>query len=838
VTIVSRTASQLSLLCCRTLSSSLLRKHLLTSDWRLPQDPRDLRQHLYLSNQRWQARLPDHVFDLGFEAARQRELTDENLAAGALDLLAKQFLEVQQGQVQVKLDHFGEWQQSILSRISAVPIVAAMRASHLKHGGHLAEHDSVEALMSRLRDQVSPCPTPRDGAVEDYIGREGLHESHLHLNGSTFAEQCWLRALAHPNREALLFSKLWQASKRSSASDRVQELARLHENEFKPVQLRRDLVLAGRLRAWLVYAALCPGELPPNAPLRACDLRGDESTYIAQEVERPYVLKHAGPTEQLSGELDWLTRLLCQPQLSTRVARMLHLYLLLQHQYRELMVQGEELYGFDQFQKYTLTELRTPAERSYVQRFVDMHGPHEQRSQTAYMEGRFAPKGSSVDNVHLLQQILGGYLAYLRGGLQANDSAQTRSLSRTLLELDEASKQPHTRWPQRQQLALVAHFIKQPWKPRQGPYRYYKLRCTLESQMTHLRITLRDYPRLRRWVRGVDGAANELHAPPEVFASIFRQAERFGLGHRSYHAGEDFPHLLTGLRHMLDAIELLQLRNGSRIGHGTALGIDPALWLSRMPGTLHLSRSERLLDLLAAWQLLRKLPDCPVQAYQAEMQLNALLPQVFRTPVAANLFERAMGFRGLHLGFVSQLQNSPNWTWFDASLVDSQREEARLVHEANESDPEGLQLLWKWHNDPKLISRSEELIEIEAQDALFTPAVYLRLQQALMARVAERRIVIETLPSSNVRISQYECFEEHHVMRWMGVPGFVKPGDVPIMVSLGSDDPGIFAGNLKGEFYQLYAVLRKHGLLDTDALHQVAAVNERGRQYRFHDLAL
>lgn len=835
---VGALAPQLALLCCRTLSSPLLRQHLLSSDWSVPQDPRDLRQQLYLSNQRWQARLPDHVFDLGFEAARQQGLTDENLADAALRLLAEQFLEVQQGQVQVKLDRFGEWQQSVLSRVSSVPIVAAMRALHMKRGGHLAGHDSVEALIGRLRGQASPCPTPRDGAVEDYIGREGLHESHLHLNGSTFAEQCWLRALAHPNRESRLFSELWRESKRSPAGDRVQELARLHENAFEPVQLRRDLVLAGRLRAWLVYAALSPGELPSNAPWRAGDLRGYESACIAQEVERPYVLKYAGPAEQLSGELDWLTRLLCQPQLSIRIARMLHLYLLLQNQYRELMVQGEELYGFDQFQKYTLTELRTPAERSYVQRLVDMHGPHEQRSQTAYMEGRFAPKGSSVGNVRLLQQILGCYLAYLRDGLQANDSAQTRSLSKTLQELDEASKQPHARWPQRQQLALVAHFIKQPWRPRQGPYRYYKLRCTLESQMTHLRITLRDYPRLRRWVRGVDGAANELHAPPEVFASIFRQAERLGLGHRSYHAGEDFPHLLTGLRHMLDAIELLNLRNGSRIGHGTALGIDPALWLSRMPGDLHLSRSERLLDLLAAWQLLRELPDCPMQAYQAEMQLNALLPQVFRVPVAANIFERAMRFRGLHMGFVSQMQRDSNWQWGDASLVDSLREEARLVSEARNLDPEALELLWTWHNDQKLIGRSEVLIEIGAQDALFTPAVYLRLQQALMARVAERRVVIETLPSSNVRISQYECFEEHHVMRWMGVPGFVKPGDVPIMVSLGSDDPGIFAGNLKGEFYQLYAVLRKHGLLDTEALRHVAAVNERGRQYRFHDPAL
>ncbi|WP_431262464.1 hypothetical protein ACQ859_20275 [Roseateles chitinivorans] len=147
-------------------------------------------------------------------------------------------------------------------------------------------------------------------------------------------------------------------------------------------------------------------------------------------------------------------------------------------------------------------------------------------------------------------------------------------------------------------------------------------------------------------------------------------------------------------------------------------------------------------------------------------------------------------------------------------------------------------LLWNWHNDQKLRERAESLLSVETQDSLFTPFVYLRLQQALMRRVAERRVVIETLPSSNVRISQYERFEEHHALRWIGAAGHVREGDTPIMVSLGSDDPGIFAGNLKGEFYQLYAVLRQQGISDADALRHVSIINERGRQYRFHDSAL
>lgn len=830
---------QISLLCCRALSSSQLRQHLLTSDWSRPQDARELRQQLYLNNQPWQARLPDHVFDLGFKAAQEQGFKDGYLAASALRMLAERYLKVEHGHMQVRLDLFGEWQQSVLSRVSGIPIMAAMQALHLQRGGHMAAGLMTLEASGRAQSLPLPCITPRDGAVEDYINREGLHESHLHLNGSSFAEQCWLRAMARPEQEVKQFSGLWQAAQRNAASERVQELARLHDADFNPTQFRHDLMLAQQLRGWLVHFAHQPASNHQPMPWRANDLRGVHRPAPAPELSHEFNPQHNPLDESLAAELSWMTQLLRQHALPPQVDRMLHLYLLLQHQYRALMVQGEELYGFDQFQKFTHTELRSPAEKRYLQRLRDMHGPHPQRSQSAYLEGRFAPKSTTTDNAKLLKSILQDYLEYCQAGNDRQVDADKTSLRSVLKALDSVCASADVRWPRRQQLALVAHFIKEDWDLKKGgPYRHYKLRCKLEAQMAQLRTTLKDHPRLHRWVRGVDGAANELHAQPEVFASIFRQASRAGLGHRSFHVGEDFPHLLTGIRHMLDALELLDLRDGGRIGHGTALGIAPALWLDRMPSTLHLKRSERLLDLLAAWQLLRELPDTTSEAYQVELELQRLLPQVFKVPISAHLFERAMRLRSLHMGFVASLQTTPGWRWASASLVDSLREEARLVSDAKEHDEEALSLLWQWHNDRELWLRSESLLSIHTQDALFTPAIYLRLQQALMKRVADRRVIIEILPSSNVRISQYERFEEHHALRWMGIPGHVQDGDTSIMVSLGSDDPGIFAGNLKGEFYQLYAVLRQKGLSDADALRHVSVINERGRQYRFHDPAL
>ncbi|HDR8936325.1 TPA: hypothetical protein QDA84_006483, partial [Burkholderia vietnamiensis] len=171
-----------------------------------------------------------------------------------------------------------------------------------------------------------------------------------------------------------------------------------------------------------------------------------------------------------------------------------------------------------------------------------------------------------------------------------------------------------------------------------------------------------------------------------------------------------------------------------------------------------------------------------------------------------------------------------------ASLSDNWRMEAQLVHNARQSNDGDVELLWEWLSDRKIWERSEGSEEVSA--SYLDAPTYVRLQQALMRKVAERGVIIETLPSSNVRISQYQTFSEHHALRWMRVPGFVMDGDPEIMVSLGSDDPGIFAGDLSGEFYQLYSALRNQSLGDSLSLAYLAPLNERGRKYRFHDMRL
>lgn len=90
------------------------------------------------------------------------------------------------------------------------------------------------------------------------------------------------------------------------------------------------------------------------------------------------------------------------------------------------------------------------------------------------------------------------------------------------------------------------------------------------------------------WIRSFDIAGDETCMPVEVFAPAFRWlrdkpivqtiggqtrvcAKRFF----SIHAGEDFSHLVSGLRHMEETVEFCGLGTDDRIGHGLALGLDP-----------------------------------------------------------------------------------------------------------------------------------------------------------------------------------------------------------------------------------------------------------------------
>lgn len=755
--------------------------------------------------------LPDHVAKSAWSSLEQ-QLKQQNMKLGpiaALRLIANKFVKNEKGGPRTDLALFSEW-QTLMSRVSCLPIMACHQV--FNPGPASQEYSFRWPLY------------PYHPAVEDYITRERLHETHQHLNGSTSAEECWMDALKHPEVTVRDFEKGW-------ASQEMKQLCAQIDSSLTPDIFRDRLQIARNIRE--ILSRVAQGvDLPEWMSSLLHPLQLARSTIQHQNKEYGFVT--VWPTDDKysqESEFCWLVGLLEKWKYGAPegLERLLWIYLLIQNQYLTLLVQRDDFFGFDQFQKYTMTELREETEKSYLSRFKHAHGAGVY-SQVRYLEGRFAPKSDRGKMQKLIFSVLRGYWEYLKGHITVDwEHSQPLNITQVLDNLEQVKPNGIC-----SELALVPHFIKR--KPKKDEvYPYALLFKDLKNQAAILMDMLKYEPRLTRWIRGVDAASNEMHAPPELFGPLFRVLAKSGVTHFTYHVGEDFPHLISGIRAIDDALRFLPLRNGDRLGHCTAIGITPSIWKRSLPSSLSMTKEARLLDLVFIWRELRIHPELLRYASHAAIEAVRLAHEVFslEDEISITTLEQVFELRDVLAeseGLLGELDGplKPNSLWLD------ELEYARkLAKTAGMKRP--LKLYRQWLTSDDVRRQRAEYMEV-ALECLPDEAV-ISLQQAVMKKMADRNIAIECPPTSNTRISQYRDVSEHHIFRWMGLSGEVIEGDIPMSICLGSDDPGIFAADLKSEFYHLFVVLtRKLGLSPAEALRMVAEVNENGRIYRFHEV--
>src|SRR5262249_34907880 len=154
--------------------------------------------------------------------------------------------------------------------------------------------------------------------------------------------------------------------------------------------------------------------------------------------------------------------------------------------------------------------------------------------------------------------------------------------------------------------------------PQANPsgYRYARFYLAKRKEALAFAWVLRFYPLALYVLRGFDVCTDELGVPTWALMPLLdhvRRAGRVGSAalrqtlcrpvpplRTTVHVGEDFVHLLSGLRRVDEALTYLDLGEGDRIGHGLALGVEPREW-ARRGGQLPLTCEERLFDLVWEW---------------------------------------------------------------------------------------------------------------------------------------------------------------------------------------------------------------------------------------------
>lgn len=797
----------------------------------------------------------------------------------SVEALANNYLYIENDTVYCHEVRFEAW-QDLISKISPIPLLAALFLHNFANSGHLPESalcDPALELALKKALQWSPLPScdiqksnsPRPAPpLQNYFD---LHDAHVHFSGIMQADMAWQRCLAdiHGVCEKLACRRggsLADVFLREGIKD-VESLRRrlyfarwlqetlslLAADECRlPEAMRREREDRQRLK-WDTWSILCrqssdcdcwfEAYFPRRKSASGIGCRyfmdGEGTAHPLAQCEH-YSPFWPGASGMLGNNLAyegilWI-RNLKNP--SPLIACMLHAYILLSSQFRRIALHQPNTEGFDSFNAASHCGL-TRAHHIYQNQFMQLHTMDGR--QFNMLDCRFTPMDKKASN-------FATYNKYVRAVY--GEEPVMLGFSR----LQPAAMSPF------RQLRLRPHFIKNkdahpfPLASHPGttrvPCRHAKMRNVLERQAKALCFQEKSNP--CGLLYGKDAAGNEELCPPEVFAPSFRLLSNHTdhwatLAHTTYHVGEIFSDVTSGLRAIDETLRFLELRPGDRIGHGTVLGIDPAWWRQRKPRAK--IRQGALLDnyvwLWRIWEKVnsrdstrtqRELMESLCGASQAESVYHPL-GEIERLCNEISRLYREI-YVNVHDLYVLNEQDIPNvlyraWKMRTADALRLEeksradmspweRKEIDIIDKFRE-DINAFKIFTNYHTDA--YTRRKYEIPVEVNMGYIDDETIRVIQDYMILVLNEKKISVEVMPTSNKLIMGYKTYDDHHALRWLkSNPDDSRPAP---SVLLASDNPGVFSTNIFNEYAHLLIALKNssHGnISDVNSFNMILPI--------------
>ena len=394
--------------------------------------------------------------------------------------------------------------------------------------------------------------------------------------------------------------------------------------------------------------------------------------------------------------------------------------------------------------------------------------------------------------------------------------------------------------------------------PRNLGYRYSWYYKQKRREAMTIAGLLRRFPQLLAIVRGIDVCTDELGIPNWVIAPLLRYVKEVAGAASSFaqsslrrslpplrttaHAGEDFVHLLGGLRRIEESIDYFQLGQGDRLGHAIALGINPSEWALRVGGVA-MTQIERLFDLAWEWSFCTEralnLPASRIQYIidKIERLSKSIFNEYAHPPQVANFMDLLRDERELR---VAQFPHGPLGEEREY-LERRRRAESGGTRERDKGgsfqDGQPLEkgdqgeapwrLLYAYLTDPKAFINGQKQVLV---DPSFEAESLEIIQTELRRKIGAAGITVEINPSSNLLIGNMSDLQNHPLWRLKSPE---KQAGVPVAVCIGSDDPITFATRNREEYQLVYDTLTLAGLSDMEARQWLQEVREAGLESRF-----
>lgn len=488
------------------------------------------------------------------------------------------------------------------------------------------------------------------------------------------------------------------------------------------------------------------------------------------------------------------------------ILQLFNIYLASLSQIRFLFVQDNEGMGFRKFKlredvKDDLLTLHTDSSREVVCPNDVYHSVFDRCYQAAIIkqaEFRIAPKDEH------------GFI-------------------KLFMQLQQANEEIHKKFPKQEQISygIIVHFIKQEKleKLQYGMYRWQNLRELYWVQTLSLLSYLEKGLRYNDKIVGIDAANYEAQCRPEVLAPCFRRIRQTvdvsrGIG-LTYHVGEAFDALCSGLRAIDEAICFMNLRRGDRLGHALALGIDVDAFQKAKRSMVCLTLQNHVDNLAWLYNIIFHFGKTDEKWYlrYLEEEFRKCCTQLY-DKVSVREFDisdyvDAWTLRGddPELYNDDRLLNKFTKNYlsyaFDKDYMINRLDPEHQSAFENESARE---LYRKYLFNVQQFYNGENLINLQLNES-YWGAVKVA-QRLLREKIYRLELSIETNPSSNRKISYIRHFVELPLLSFNRhyLHGLKEKTGDDLPVSINTDNCDIFQTDLENEYALIVASLQREGL--------------------------
>lgn len=426
------------------------------------------------------------------------------------------------------------------------------------------------------------------------------------------------------------------------------------------------------------------------------------------------------------------------------------------------------------------------------------------------------------------------------------------------------------------QLGIVFHFLKTElienvtgvfcWKKMIDNDKYdfghgLAIRKYMENVSVGIECLRSKIPKLDEYIVGIDAASDENAMEPWMFVPAFIRMrsrkvskpvgiqkngkEQFktiqNVGY-TYHVGEDFRHILSGLRHIDEVIEHFGYKVGDRLGHAIALGIDVRNWAMENE-VVALPQQEYMENLLWVWgKNVYGGVNLPIHLERLEEQILVCARKIYSCE------ERIYGsVEGITVKMLYDAYRK-KFLVNHQSLIKNFLEE---VKKGKCSDCDSGKSLFcnyyketcsfnnlSWSADKLFCTNYCPVFEEKNKKVIFVNVlqediqICEELQEYLLGQVERKGIYVETNPTSNVTIGDFGEFYEHPIFRMNSVQSDGEK-EHHVMVTINSDDPTIFNTNVENELAYIYYATERKGYAKEMVLQWIDKIRQNGLDSSF-----